>query len=254
VIAIENVRLFNETKEALARQTATADILKVIASSPDDVQPVFEAIAERANKLVGGYASTVLRMAGDVMELAAFTPVSREADELLVASFPLPISGNPHYERLRRGEIAEADDTELAHDALKKIARARGFRSRLAVPLTSDSGVIGAISVTRREPGAFAAHHVQLLQTFADQAVIAIQNVRLFNETKEALEQQTATSEVLEIISSSPGELDPVFQKMLENACNVCGAHFGTMNLWNGEEFPVLQRVPQCRILSESGR
>jgi GAF domain-containing protein len=179
----------------------------------------------------------VLRIVGDMVELAAFTPVSKEADAALRSSFPLPIAGNPHYEKLRRGEIAESADTETAHTVLRDIARARGYRSRLLVPLKDDSGVVGAISVTRTEPGPFAAHHVQLLQTFADQAVIAIQNVRLFNETKEALEQQTATSEVLEIISSSPGDLDPVFQKMLDNACRVCGAHFGAMNLWNGEQF-----------------
>jgi GAF domain-containing protein len=240
VIAIENVRLFNETKEALERQTATADILKVIASSPSDVQPVFEAIAERANKLAGGYAAVVLRIVRDTVELAAFTPISEEADAGLKAPFPIPITGNPELEAIRRGEMTEIVDTEseaYAHIPIRDIARARGFRSRLAVPLRSDRGVIGAISVTRAEPGRFADHHVQLLRTFADQAVIAIQNVRLFNETKEALEQQTATSEVLEIISSSPGELDPVFQKMLDNACRVCGANFGTMNLWNGEEF-----------------
>jgi GAF domain-containing protein len=216
-IAIENTQLFNETKEALERQTATADILTVIASSPHDVQPVFEAIGESANKLVGAHGTTVLRIVGDMVELAAFTPVGKEADAVLQSSFPLPIAGNPHYEKLRRGEIAEAADTEAAHSVLRNIARARGYRSRLLVPLKDDSGVIGAISVTRKEPGAFAAHHVQLLQTFADQAVIAIQNVRLFNETKEALEQQTATADILKVIASSPSDTQPVFEAIVQS-------------------------------------
>ncbi len=235
VIAIENVRLFDETQEALERQTATADILKVIASSPDDVQPVFEAIGERANKLVGAHGTTVLRIIGDLVELAAFTPVGKEADAVLRSSFPLPIAGNPHYEKMRRGEIAEAADTEAAHSPLRDIARARGYRSRLLVPLKDDSGVVGAISVTRKEPGAFAAHHVQLLQTFADQAVIAIQNVRLFNETKEALERQTATSDVLRVIGSSPGDLQPVFDIMLENATRICAAQCGILYRCSGD-------------------
>jgi two-component system NtrC family sensor kinase len=220
LIAIENVRLFNETQEALERQTATADILKVIASSPDDVQPVFDAIAERAKRLVGAHATTVLRVVGDMVELAAFTHVSEEADAVLRASFPLPIEGNPDFEKLRCGETAETIDRELesVHPELKKIARARGFRSRLLVPLKSDGGVIGAISVTRVEPGSFASHHVQLLQTFADQAVIAIQNVRLFNETKEALERQTATADILKVIASSPDDVQPVFEAIAERS------------------------------------
>ncbi len=237
VIAIENVRLFNETQEALERQTATADILKVIASSPNDVQPVFEAIGESANKLVGAHGTTVLRIIGDMVELAAFTPVGKEADAVLRSSFPLPIAGNPHYEKMRRGEIAEAADTEAAHSPLRDIARARGYRSRLLVPLKDDSGVVGAISVTRKEPGAFAAHHVQLLQTFADQAVIAIQNVRLFNETQEALEQQTATTEVLQVINSSPSELAPVFDMILEKAHRLCEVSHGSLQLSDGELF-----------------
>ncbi|WP_439364162.1 GAF domain-containing protein [Bradyrhizobium sp. DASA03005] len=224
-----------ELKDAREQQAATAEILKVIANSPSDVQPVLDAIAESANKLVGAHGTTVLRIIGDMVELAAFTPVSKEADTVLRSSFPHPIAGNPHYEKMCRGEIAEAADTEVAHSPLREIARARGYRSRLLVPLKHDSGVVGAISVTRKEPGAFSAHHVQLLQTFADQAVIAIRNVRLFNETKEALERQTATSEVLEIISSSPGDLSPVFDKMLENATRVCGAEFGSMNLLEGD-------------------
>ena len=216
LIAIENARLFNETQEALERQTATADILKVIASSPDDVQPVFEAIAERAKRLVGAHAATVLRVVGDRFELGAFTPVSEEADATLRASFPLSIANNPQFEMAYRGEITEVADTELemyAYAKIRDIARARGFRSRVLVPLRSDNGTVGAISVTRTEPGSFATHHVQLLQTFADQAVIAIENTRLFEQVQaktrdltESLEQQTATSEVLEVISASTGE------------------------------------------------
>ena len=217
VIAIENARLFNETKEALERQTATADILKVIASSPDDVQPVFEAIAERAKRLVGAHATTVLRVVGDRFELGAFTPVSEEADAALRASFPLSIANNPQFEMAYRGEITEVTDTEsemYAYAKIRDIARARGFRSRVLVPLRSDNGTVGAISVTRTEPGSFAAHHVQLLQTFADQAVIAIQNARSFNETKEALERQTATADILKVIASSPSDVQPVFEAL----------------------------------------
>ena len=240
VIAIQNVRLFKETQEALERQTATADILKVIASSPDDVQPVFEAIAERANKLLDGHATTVLRISGGLAELAAFTPVGEEADAVLRAAFPRPIAGNPGLEMNVRGEVSEIRDTESEPEAgpgIKNVARARGFRSRVQVPLRGDSGTIGAISVTRVEPGAFAEHHVQLLQTFADQAVIAIQNVRLFNETKEALERQTATAAVLEVINSSQGNLNPVFDAILRKAHALCGIASGSLELYDGERF-----------------
>ncbi|WOH60174.1 hypothetical protein [Bradyrhizobium sp. BWC-3-1] len=141
--------------QALERQIATADILKVIASSPNDVQPVFEAIAQRANKLVGGYASTVIRFDGDTASLAAFTPVSEEADAVLRNAFPMVISGNPGFETVRRGEISELDDTEAKENAdlpIRNVGRARGFRSRLLVPLKSDSGVIGTIRSSRRCP------------------------------------------------------------------------------------------------------
>ena len=141
----------------------------------------------------------------------------------------------------------------------RDIARIRGFGSVLFVPLLSDKGPIGAISVTRTEPGSFAAHHVQLLQTFADQAVIAIENVRLFNEVQaktrdltESLQQQTATSEVLKVISSSPGDLEPVFQKMLENATRVCGANLADESVRTGRfQFRrALQRVPPASAAS----
>jgi GAF domain-containing protein len=221
VIAIENARLFNETKEALERQTATADILKVIASSPDDVQPVFDAIAERAHRLIGGHGATVFRIVGDMIELAAFTPVNPEADAALKAAFPMPVTSSPQNQIIARGEVAEITDTEseaYAHLRIQNVARVRGFRSRLLVPLKNESGAIGAISVTRREPGSFAEHHVKLLQTFADQAVIAIQNTQLFNETKEALQRQTATADILKIIASSPSDVQPVFAAIAEQS------------------------------------
>jgi GAF domain-containing protein len=247
VIAIENARLFNETQEALERQTATADILKVIASSPDDVQPVFEAIAERANKLIGGHATAVLRITGDMAELAAFTPISEEADAVLRAAFPTPIAGSLPLEMVRRGEMSEISDTEsemYAHLNIRDVSRARGFRSRLLVPLRTESGVIGAINVTRVEPGAFAAHHVQLLQTFADQAVIAIQNVRLFNETKEALERQTATADILKVIASSPSDVQPVFEAIAERANKLLGGHATTVLRVVGDQFELAAFTP----------
>ncbi len=244
VIAIENTRLFNETQEALERQTATAEILKVIASSPSDVQPVFDAIATRANTLIGGFSSTVFRFIDGMAYLKAFTPTNPAADELLKATFPRPVADFPPFQMAQVGEVTKIPDTEALSDEIRDIARARGFRSMLFAPLRNDGASIGFIAVTRVQAGTFADHHVQLLQTFADQAVIAIENARLFEQVQaktrdltESLEQQTATSEVLEVISASTGELAPVFQKMLENATRVCGARFGVMSLWDGTQF-----------------
>jgi hypothetical protein len=189
----------------------------------------------------------VYRFIDDISELAAFTPVSPAADAVLQAAFPRPTADHPMFELVRDGKVAqiydiETDEGEIAR--VQDIARARGFRSVLLVPLKGEAGPIGLISVTHKKPGTFAPHHVVLLQTFADQAVIAIENARLFDEVQaktrdleESLQQQTATSEVLQIISSSPGELEPVFQAMLENATRVCGAKFGMMNLYDGDSF-----------------
>jgi GAF domain-containing protein len=247
VIAIENVRLFNETQEALERQTATADILKVIASSPSDVQPVFAAIAERSNRLIDGLSTAVYSIVDDTMHLMAFTRSSPEADAALQASFPRPLSEAPWGEQIRRGEIVEIPDAEAEwaeEPNLRKVAQLRGFRSLLLIPLLRDGTTIGMISVTRGEAGTFAPHHVQLLQTFADQAVIAIENTRLFNEVRqrtadlaESLQQQTATSEILSVISSSPGDLAPVFDAMLSKAMHLCGANFGVLNTFDGKLF-----------------
>src|SRR3954454_7387252 len=158
VIAIENTRLFNETKELLERQTATADILKVIASSPSDVQPVFEAIAGSANRLIGGFSTAVLRFIGDELHLAAFTPTNAAADEALTASFPRPVAEFPPFMLVRGGKTVEFTDTESADvpSLNRELARLRGFRSMLFTPLMNGETPIGLISVTRREPGIFA--------------------------------------------------------------------------------------------------
>jgi GAF domain-containing protein len=225
VIAIQNARLFNETKEALERQTATAEILKVIASSPGDVQPVFEAIAASSNRLMAGRSTAVFLIIEGTLHLQAFTRTSDEADEMLKASFPMPIEAFPGTEVLRQGAVVEMTDIEVdwaAHPTLIAMARKRGFRSLLWTPLMREGVAVGMISVTRVEPGRFAAHHIELLQTFADQAVIAIENVRLFNQTQEALERQTATSEVLKVISASPTDVQPVLQAVAERAGLLC--------------------------------
>jgi GAF domain-containing protein len=225
VIAIQNARLVNDTREALERQTATADILKVIASSPSDVQPVFEAIAECARRLLDGFSTTVLHFIGEELHLVAYTPTSPEADEALKASFPRKLAEFPTFALVRNGETIQFADTEAEEvpEANRELARLRGFRSVLFTPLMNRGSPVGMISVTRAEPGAFAPHHVQLLKTFADQAVIAIENTRLFNETQEALERQTATADILKVIASSPSDTTPVFDAIADSANRLIG-------------------------------
>jgi signal transduction histidine kinase/DNA-binding response OmpR family regulator len=220
VIAIENVRMFNETNEALERQTATADILKVIASSPADVQPVFAAIVHSARQLVSGLSATLLRRVGDSVHLAAFTPTTAEGDEALRRYFPAPVSSDYFYQPLTSGEpllMEDVDSNTEVSDALRALARLRGWRGEASVPLVHEGVPIGMITVTRSAAGPFSSHQIELLRTFADQAVIAIENTRLFNETQEALEQQTATADVLQVISESMENAQPVFDKILES-------------------------------------
>ena len=246
LIAIENARLFNETEEALERQTATAEILKVIASSPDDLQPVFEAIAERSNRLVSGLSTTVLSIADDTIHLSAFTRTNPEADAALTSSFPRQLSKTIFGEPIRQGAIYSLPDTET-EPSLRDLARLRGYRSMLFVPLLRDGAPIGMIGQTRVEPGPFADHHVEMLKTFADQAVIAIENARLFGEVQartrdlsEALEQQTATSAVLAVISRSPSDLNPVLEAISDTAARLCGSEQTMFFRYDGNVFRIL--------------
>ena len=235
VIAIENVRLFNETQEALERQTATADILRVISESPTDVQPVFDAIAERAMALCNADVGVATRFDGELMHLSNIYGSSQEAMEAVRPAFPMKPSRGSLSGRavLEGGPVQIADMTSDPEYALQAVAQEA--RSGLAVPLMREGRVIGTLMVAREQPGFFPDKLVTLLQTFADQAVIALQNVQLFNETQEALERQTATAEILRVISSSPTDVQPVYDAIAERAAALCDAGLSIVTRYDGE-------------------
>ena len=236
VIAIENTRLFNETQEALERQTATAEILAVISESPTDVQPVFQAIAERARTLCKADVGATTRLDGDIVHLAGVRALSTQAEDAMRGVFPMAVGAAPP--NIRRA-IVEQQPIQIADVHAEPgypaadVAQRSGFRSILSVPLLLQGRSIGTIGVARREPGPFADGAVALLQTFARQAVIAIENVRLFRETQEALEQQTASAEVLQVIGSSVADSGPVFDKILESCERLFPATSFVMTLAN---------------------
>jgi transcriptional regulator with GAF, ATPase, and Fis domain len=222
-----------DLKEAREQQAATAEILKAIASSPSNVSPIFDAIAERSNKLVSGLSTAVLHLDKDMLNLAAFTRRDDVADAALTRLFPCPVSDIKWYERTIRAAVpVRIEDCEVefqGEPALLDISRKRGFRSVFLVPLLRDSVSIGLISVTRAEVGNVSDDHIRLLQTFADQAVIAIENARLFadvqaktRDLEESLQQQTATADVLRAISRSAFDLDTVLDTLISTAVHLC--------------------------------
>jgi len=239
VIAIENVRLFNETKEALEQQTATAEILKVISSSPTDVQPVFDAIVKSGVHLFQGVAVSLRLVKGDRIERAAFAagPDCEVTEDLEKPSFPLDDRTSAGRAVLRR-EVIHVPDV-FAEDWFaeegRKHAERMGWRSVIAAPMLREGKPLGAILVVRAQPAPFSEKEIALLRTFADQAVIAIENVRLFNETKEALEKQTAISEILRVISASPTDVQPVFDTIVRSAVTLCGSTVGAVFRYDGE-------------------
>ena len=251
VIAIENVRLFQELKESLEQQTATSEILGVIASSPSDLSPILETVVKNAARLCEASSAQVFRSDGDMLRLAA------NYGELVASDRPisrLTVTGRAIIDGKT---IHVRDIDELAAEFPE--SKGAGVTTRLATPLFRQGVTIGVIGIRRTDMKPFTESQIKLLETFADQAVIAIENVRLFkelqernSELREALEHQTATAEVLGIISRSPTDVQPVLDAIVESAARVCGiddvllrlrekdamilrAHFGPIPTARGE-------------------
>jgi GAF domain-containing protein len=239
VIAIENARLLNELRESLQQQTATSEVLKVISSSPANIQPVFDIICERAEKLCEAETSIVSIVKDGLIHVASIHGVTEAGVEAIRRSFPMRLTDETVTARAvqTRSVCHVADVLGEAQYQIKDTARVSGIRGSLGVPMVRDEQVVGAIFVARRQPGLFSDAQVQLLKTFADQAVIAIENVRLFNETKNSLEQQTATADVLKIISRSTFDLRAVLNTLTESATLLCAADKGAIQMRDGDVF-----------------
>jgi two-component system, NtrC family, sensor kinase len=260
MIAIENTRLLNELRqrtddlsESLAQQTATADVLKVISRSTFDLQTVLDTLVVSAARLCEADAAAIHRRVGGHYPFAASYGFPSEFNHFMQDRSFTPGGDTGLGRAVLTATTVQITDVEVApsnSEVAQQWRKMGGYRTLLAVPLIREGSVIGAVVLTRKAVRPFTHKQVELVQTFADQAVIAIENVRLFDEVQartrelsEALEQQTATSEVLSVISASPGELDTVFSAMLSNALRICEAKFGNLFLYEGGAFREVSHV-----------
>src|SRR5262249_22565944 len=252
VIAIENTRLLSELRqrtddlsESLEQQTATSEVLKVISSSPGELEPVFAAMLQNAVRICGAKFGNFMLREGDGFRVGAThgaPPVYIEylrSEQVFRHNTGLRqlVETKEHYHLL---DIAAAPTPgDKLREATINLA---GARTLIGVPMLKDDKVIGAIIIYRQEVRPFTDKQIELIKNFAAQAVIAIENTRLLSELRESLQQQTATADVLKVISSSPGELEPVFNAMLANATRLCEASYGTMYLREGDGYRTTAR------------
>ena len=255
VIAIENARLLNELRqrtddlskrttdltEALEQQTATSEVLQVISSSPGDLEPVFASMLEKAVRICDATFGNIYRWDGEFLNLVAAhntPPAFAEARRSPRRPDPNMPAGRMLSTKTAIHVVDLAADRSYIEQRIPEVIAAvelGGVRTFLAVPMLNDNELIGALSLSRKEVRPFAEKQIELVKNFAAQAVIAIENARLLNELRQSLEQQTATAEVLKVVSSSPGDLEPVFAAMLENATRVCDANFGNIYRLDGQ-------------------
>jgi GAF domain-containing protein len=265
VIAIENTRLLNELRQSLERQTATSEVLGVISRSPGELETVFHAILENATRICEANFGILQLLEGEAARIAAMHNVPaamvehRQRRPLLHASPESAIGRAIATRRVVHIPDYAADAAYSTRDpSAVNLVELAGARSLINVPMFKDDELIGIISIYRQEVRPFTDKQIELVQNFAAQAVIAIENTRLLNELRqrttdlsETLEQQTATSDVLSVISSSPGELKPVFQTILENATRICEAKFGLLFRFDGKTFQLLAEVGASAELAE---
>jgi two-component system NtrC family sensor kinase len=242
VIAIENTRLLNELKQSLERQTAISEVLQVISSSPGDLQPVFASVLANAVGLCEANFSVLLLNTGSAFRLAAAhnAPPAyvefRQREPTISASGALARLAETE-QPLHISDCTEDASYKQGDADFVRFVELCSVRTLLAAPMLKDNKIIGIVAVYRQEVRPFKEKQIELLKNFAAQAVIAIENARLLNELRQSLEQQTATSQVLQVISSSPGDLRPVFQAMLESATRICEAKFGVLYLYDDTGF-----------------
>jgi two-component system, NtrC family, sensor kinase len=249
-------RAQRERDEALEQQTATSEVLQVISSSPGELEPVFEAILANATRICRAHFGVLFNMQeGDIFRAAALHKVPPAFAEFLRRGPIRPGPDLPLGRAARTKQVVQyADITKeqfylVERDPLAVAgAELGGYRTVLAVPMLKESELVGSIVIFREEVRPFTEKQIALVASFASQAVIAIENTRLLNELRESLQQQTATADVLKVISSSPGELEPVFNSMLENAVRICEASFGNLLLYDGKVFRhvALHNAPQA--------
>src|SRR5262249_55673352 len=236
----------NELRESLEQQTATSEVLGVISSSPGELKPVFETMLANATRLCDAKFGLLNLYVGDSFfrQVAFHNVPSAYAETRGVETFRPP-PGSGHAEVLRTKEVVHIDDLRSmppyreGNPLIVAFVDLTGARTFLIAPMIKENELIGTIAIYRQEVRPFTDKQIELVKNFAAQPVIPIENARLLNELRESLQQQTATADVLGVISRSPGELEPVFNEMLKNAVRICEANFGNLLIYEGDAFRI---------------